>query len=46
MTAGLPKSPNNLTNTLFNTVSSLHLLRKDLSFKYGGAKLLLALGFI
>ena len=29
-----PKSPNNVTNTFFNT---LHLLPKDLRFKHGGA---------
>jgi len=35
MTAGAPKIPNNVTSTLFNTV---HLLPKDLKFKYGDDK--------
>ena len=35
MTAGAPKSPNNVTSTFFNTV---HLLPKDLKFEQGGAK--------
>ena len=33
---GTPKSPNNVTNTFFNTV---YLLPKDLRFEHGGAKL-------
>jgi len=33
---GAPKRPNNVTSTFFNTV---HMLRKDLRFEYGGAKL-------
>jgi len=36
MTAGLPKSPNNVTSTLFNTV---HLFPKDLRYEQGGTKL-------
>jgi len=36
MTAGVPKGPNNVTSTFFNTV---HLLPKDLKFEHGGAKL-------
>jgi len=32
----MPKSPNNVTTTCFNTE---HLLPKDLRFKHGGAKL-------
>ena len=36
MTAGAPKSPNNVTSTFFNTV---HLLSKDIKFEHGGAKL-------
>jgi len=36
MTAGVPKSPINVTNIFFNTV---HLLPKDLKFEHGGAKL-------
>jgi len=38
MTEGVPKSPNNVTSTFFNTV---HVLPKDLSFEHGGAKLFL-----
>jgi len=33
---GTPKSPNNGTNTFFNTV---HLIPKELRFEYGGAEL-------
>jgi len=33
---GAPKSPNNVTSTVFNTV---HLLPKDRRFEHGGAKL-------
>ena len=36
MTAGAPKSPNNVTSTFFNTVL---LIPKDLKFEHGGAKL-------
>jgi len=36
MTAGAPKSSNNVTSTFFNTV---HLLPKDLKFEHGGIKL-------
>jgi len=36
ITAGAPKSPNNVTGTFFNAV---HFLPKDLSFEHGGAKL-------
>jgi len=36
MTAGAPKSPNNVTSTFFSRV---HLLPKDLKFEHGGAKL-------
>jgi len=36
MTVGAPKGLNNVTSTFFNSV---HLLPKDLRFKYGGAKL-------
>ena len=36
ITAGAPKSLNNVTSTFFNTV---HLLPKDLRFEHGGAKL-------
>jgi len=32
----VPKSPNKVTSTFFNTV---HLLPKDLRFEHGGAKL-------
>jgi len=35
MTAGPPKSPNNVTDTFFNTEN---LLPKDLRFEHGGAK--------
>ena len=35
MSAGAPKSSNNVTSTFFNTV---HLLPKDLKFEHGGAK--------
>jgi len=35
MTAGASKSPNNVTDTFFNTV---HLLPKDLRLERGGAK--------
>jgi len=35
-TAGVPKNPNNVTGTFFNTV---HLLPEDLRFENGGAKL-------
>jgi len=38
---GTPKTPNNATNTFFNTV---HLLPKDLGFENGGAKLAACLG--
>jgi len=36
MTAGAPKSSNNVTSTFFNTV---HLLPKDFKFEHGGIKL-------
>jgi len=36
MTAGPPKSPNNVISTFFNTV---HLLSKDLRFEHGDAKI-------
>ena len=36
MTAGAPKSPNNVASTFFNPV---HSLPKDLKFEHGGAKL-------
>jgi len=36
MTAGTPKSPNNVTDVFFNAV---YLLPKDLKFEHGGAKL-------
>jgi len=36
MNAAVPKSPNNVRSTFFNTVN---LLSKDLRFKYGGTKL-------
>jgi len=36
MTAGAPKSPNNVTSTFSNTV---HLLLKDLRLEHGGTKL-------
>jgi len=39
MAAGALKSPNNVTITFFNIE---RMLPKDLSFEYGGAKLLLA----
>jgi len=40
-----PKSPNNVTSTLFNTE---HLLSKDLRFEHGGGRknLLLAQGVV
>jgi len=41
ITAGSPKSPNNVTSTFF---SAVHLLPKDLSFAHGGAKLASCLG--
>jgi len=36
MIAGMPKNPNNVTRTFFNTV---HLLPEVLTFENGGAKL-------
>jgi len=36
ITAGAPRSPNNVASTFFKTVN---LLPKDLSFEHGGAKL-------
>jgi len=36
MTAGAPKSPNNVTSIFFTTV---HLFPKDLKFEHGGAEL-------
>jgi len=36
MTAGVPKSPNNVTSTFFNTVD---LLPKDLRFEHGGGEI-------
>jgi len=36
MTVRVPKSPNNVTSTFFNTV---YLVPEDLRFEYGGAKL-------
>jgi len=38
---GAPKSPNNVTNTFFDTV---HLLPKELRFEHGGAKFVACLG--
>jgi len=43
ITAGAPKSPNNVTSTFFNTV---HLVPKELRFEHGVANLLLAPGAI
>jgi len=40
---GASKSPNNVASTFFSTV---HLLRKDLSFETGGAELLSCTGAI
>ena len=43
ITAGAPKSPNNVTSTFLNTV---HLLPKVLRFEHGGLNLLLDQGAI
>jgi len=41
MTVRAPKCPDNVTGTFFNTV---YLVRKDLRFEHGGAKLASCLG--
>jgi len=35
MTAGAPKSANNVTSTSFNIYTAIHLLPKDLRFELG-----------